>query len=180
LSDGKRRRRMSTIIGVTDDAAKLVQATMLEIDDAKFVGKGDKTKVKQMLAELNWIMKTAMEQVELAQSTRRGSTTGRSVQRVELSCGRDVLCNALYSMRSQTLVGVGARFEASAQKFRLHHAHCVLPPCCIKACNLPNLGAEARRGARTAGDTALGATRTRRAASFEGRPLNCSARPARH
>jgi len=53
---------------ISESPQKLLEATVEAIKHAKFVGKGDKPLVQQMLAEIEWTMKMAMEQAEQAQN----------------------------------------------------------------------------------------------------------------
>ena len=75
ISGGEIRPRI-----ITEDAATLLQSTTDEISSAKFVGRGEHAKVQQMLAEVEWTMKTAMEQAELAQNLSTLSVDPRLVE----------------------------------------------------------------------------------------------------
>ena len=61
ISDGDVQR-----VAVNEAPVDVLEAAFAEIDAATFVGRGDRPKVQFMLAELEWIMKTAMEQAALA------------------------------------------------------------------------------------------------------------------
>jgi hypothetical protein len=58
ISGGEARPRIETSVA----ADKLLEQTFKALEGAHFVGKGDRQKVQQMLAEFEWLMKTAMEQ----------------------------------------------------------------------------------------------------------------------
>ena len=67
---------------INESPEKLLQETTEAIKHAKFVGMGDKPKVQQMLAELDWTMKTAMEEAEQAANAHTLSRSTRGC------CGR--------------------------------------------------------------------------------------------
>lgn len=60
-------------VEVSDEPAKLLSSTIGAINGAKFVGKADKAIVQHMLSELEWIMKSAMDQAELARNVNSRS-----------------------------------------------------------------------------------------------------------
>ena len=68
ISDGQTRPRE-----VTERPKAVLEATTAAIEKAKFVGKGDKLMVTQLFAELEWTVKTVMEQARL-QDTASGLT----------------------------------------------------------------------------------------------------------
>ena len=64
-------------VEITEQPEALLAATTDAIEHAKFVGKADKPMVQQLLAELEWIMKTAAEQAT-AQHAASGLTVDPS------------------------------------------------------------------------------------------------------
>ena len=63
LSDGQVR-----VCTTNESPDKLLKVTAAAIQHATFTGKGDKPVVIQLLAELEWTMKMAMDEAELAQN----------------------------------------------------------------------------------------------------------------
>ena len=61
ISDGEIRPRV-----ISEPPEVLLNTAINAIEHATFVGKGDQPMVQQMLAELEWTMKTAMDEAELA------------------------------------------------------------------------------------------------------------------
>ena len=121
ISDGQVRR-----VAVDDAPVTVLEAAFADIDGATFVGRGDRPKVQFMLAELEWIMKTAMEQVMAAPPVRSGAsgsmTTASPYQRAR-SALRRTLCRlglrrteGSLSLRSGTLSD--ASVEASGLALR--------------------------------------------------------------
>ena len=118
ISDGQVRR-----VAIDDAPVTVLETAFADIDGATFVGRGDRPKVQFMLAELEWIMKTAMEHVMAARSGAPGSmTTGSPYQRAR-SALRRTLCRlglrrteGSLSLRSGTLSD--ASVEASGLALR--------------------------------------------------------------
>lgn len=52
---------------VKEEPGRVLARTVADVDGAKFVGAGDKIVVQALLHRIDWLMKTAMEEAELAQ-----------------------------------------------------------------------------------------------------------------
>ena len=104
ISGGQMRPRQ-----VTERPEALLKATQRDIEHATFVGKGDQPKVQLMLAELEWTMRTAFDQLLEVLTENEAEPDPSTVRRGHGLLGSEP---ELLGVEMASMHGVGASAKA--------------------------------------------------------------------